>query len=620
MTDQPTSLLPQEPRRLLGGRYELGALLGRGGMAEVHRGRDMRLNRDVAIKQLRIDLATDSVFQERFRREAQAAANLNHPNIVAVYDTGDDPDPATGVRVPYIVMELVEGHTLREILRTGRQIQPAKALEFTQGVLDALAYSHRAGIVHRDIKPANVMLTTQGVVKVMDFGIARAVADTSSTMTQTAAVIGTAQYLSPEQARGETVDARSDLYSTGCLLYELLTGRPPFQGDSPVSVAYQHVREQPIPPSQLDPMITPGMDAVVLKALAKDPNERYQTAGAMRADIARLLAGQDVAIRPPMTVALPAVSAAATQVVPAMAAAPVEPDNATLAQSANASRAVETPPNRRIGLWVFVIALVVILLAIGGYFLIAHPFANQVPMIPVPNVNTMTEAQAKSSLQSVNLVVNEIQVQGPDDDTVGHVTDQDPIGGTQVKPGTTVTIKVNIGPTKQPIPVGLIQQNYKTAVAALNRMGFTNVTSMPDPAESTDYLTFTAGQVTQVNPQEGTAVDPTTQITVYYATGMSSVPNVYGVPEATAKSILGNAGFKNVKTVTKEDATATPGSVTLVAPDVGTNADRTKPVTLTIATAPPPPPTTPAALPSTTDTNAAPGDTGANQAGAGTNG
>ncbi len=218
---------------LLGGRYELDQVIGRGGMAEVWRARDLRLERDVAVKRLRVDLASDPTFQARFRREAQSAAGLNHPNIVAVYDTGEERDAVSDVSVPYIVMELVEGVTLREVLRDGRKIVPERALEFTAGVLDALAYSHRAGIIHRDIKPANVMLTPGGTVKVMDFGIARAVADTSATMTQTAAVIGTAQYLSPEQARGEKVDNRSDIYSVGCLLYELLTSQPLFKGDSP---------------------------------------------------------------------------------------------------------------------------------------------------------------------------------------------------------------------------------------------------------------------------------------------------------------------------------------------------------------------------------------------------
>src|SRR3712207_15707 len=277
---------------VVGGRYELDGLLGRGGMAEVRRAVDRRLGRPVAVKQLRTDLAMDPTFQARFRREAQSAAGLNHPTIVAVYDTGEEPDPRTGVSVPYIVMELVEGSTLRDVLRDGRKILPERARELTQGVLDALSYSHQAGIVHRDIKPANVMLTPTGGVKVMDFGIARAVADTSATMTQTAAVIGTAQYLSPEQARGETVDARSDIYSAGCLLYELLVGRPPFIGESPVSVAYQHVRETPVPPSQLDPVITPDIDAVTLKALAKDAAGRYQSAREMKADITRVLSGQ----------------------------------------------------------------------------------------------------------------------------------------------------------------------------------------------------------------------------------------------------------------------------------------------------------------------------------------
>src|SRR5215204_2647743 len=291
MTSSPTTV---------GGRYELGEPLGRGGMAEVRRAVDQRLGRSVAVKQLRTDLAIDPTFQARFRREAQSAAGLNHPTIVAVYDTGEEIDPLSGVSIPYIVMELVEGPTLRDVLRDGRKILPERALELTQGVLDALSYSHKAGIVHRDIKPANVMLTPNGGVKVMDFGIARAVADTSATMTQTAAVIGTAQYLSPEQARGETVDARSDLYSTGCLLYELLVGHPPFVGDSPVSVAYQHVREDPKAPSDINREVSPDVDAIVLKALAKNPLNRYQSAQEMRADALRAVSGRPVLATPVM--------------------------------------------------------------------------------------------------------------------------------------------------------------------------------------------------------------------------------------------------------------------------------------------------------------------------------
>src|SRR6266536_2390300 len=282
--------------QLLGGRYELDGVVGRGGMAEVYRARDLRLDRIVAVKTLRDDLARDQTFQARFRREAQSAASLNHPSIVAVYDAGEDmvgPTP-----VPYIVMEYVDGRTLRDLLREDRRLLPERAMEISDGVLRALDYSHRNGIVHRDIKPGNVMLTRAGQVKVMDFGIARAVSDSQATMTQTAQVIGTAQYLSPEQARGERVDARSDLYSAGCLLYELLTGRPPFTGDSPVAIAYQHVRENPIPPSRVDPEIPGWADAIVLKAMAKSPADRYQDAAEMRADIQRAMSGMPVAPPP----------------------------------------------------------------------------------------------------------------------------------------------------------------------------------------------------------------------------------------------------------------------------------------------------------------------------------
>jgi len=283
--------------RVLGNRYEVGELLGRGGMAEVHLGRDTRLGRVVAIKLLRIDLARDATFQARFRREAQSAAALNHPAIVAVYDTGEEQVVEAGgslVSLPYIVMEFVEGHTLRELMHDGRPLDVDTALDVTARVLSALEYSHRAGIVHRDIKPANVMMTPNGDVKVMDFGIARAMADASSTMTQTQAVIGTAQYLSPEQARGETVDARSDLYSAGCLLYELITGRPPFVADSPVAVAYQHVREEPQPPSAFNPAVPEAVDRIVLHSLAKDRETRYQSAADFRTDIEAYLAGRPV--------------------------------------------------------------------------------------------------------------------------------------------------------------------------------------------------------------------------------------------------------------------------------------------------------------------------------------
>jgi tRNA A-37 threonylcarbamoyl transferase component Bud32 len=282
--------------RLLGGRYELDAVVGRGSVAEVYRARDIRLDRIVAIKTLRVDLARNQEFQARFRREAQAVASLNHPSIVRVYDTGED--MATGVPVSYIVMEYVDGRTVRNLLQESHRLLPERSLEVIDGVLRALEYGHQAGIVHRDIKPGNVMVTRNGDVKVMDFGIAWAMGDAQVTTNQTVQVIGTAQYLSPEQARGELIDARSDLYSTGCVLYELLTGRPPFTGDSPVVIAYQHVREKPVPPSQVNPDVPAWADAIVLKAMAKAPADRYQTAAEMRADLQRAASGTPVSAPP----------------------------------------------------------------------------------------------------------------------------------------------------------------------------------------------------------------------------------------------------------------------------------------------------------------------------------
>ena len=293
--------LPVDNQRVLSGRYELGGLIGRGGMADVHSGLDTRLGRTVAIKLLRPDMARDPQFQARFKREAQSVAALNHPSIVAIYDTGEhlvQDGSEDSVRVPYIVMEFVEGKTLRDLIRA-KEVSIDRAIEFCLGVLSALEYSHKAGIVHRDIKPANVMYCEgSNSVKVMDFGIARAMADSSATMTQTQAVVGTAQYLSPEQARGETVDARSDLYSAACLLYEMLTARPPFIGDSPVSVAYQHVREIPEPASSLNPEVSPALDSVLAKALQKNRDDRFQDAAAFRRALRAARAGVAVPALP----------------------------------------------------------------------------------------------------------------------------------------------------------------------------------------------------------------------------------------------------------------------------------------------------------------------------------
>ncbi len=584
--------------RLLGNRYEVGDILGRGGMATVRRARDTRLGRDVAVKELRIDLASDNTFQERFRREAQAAAGLNHPNIVAVYDTGEDTDPTTGVSVPFIVMELIAGRTLRDVLRDGRPILPRKALEFAVGVLDALAYSHKAGIVHRDIKPANVMITPSGMVKVMDFGIARAVSDTSSTMTQTAAVIGTAQYLSPEQARGETVDARSDLYSAGCLLYELLVGRPPFTGDSPVSVAYQHVRELPTPPSQLDAEVTPAMDAVVLKALAKSPQDRYQSATEMAADLRRLLAGQQVlASIPAMTQTVAAVGPAPAppvavlpQPVPGYTSArsamsattgmfPAYQQGNTAQTSIVTALPREPEPRRNRWLWPLITGLLLVAL-VGGTVFLSLSKMNLLPagrsQVAVPVVTGLDQGIAETNLRDLKLNPVVQSVTGPEDGTVGKVTHQDPGPTTLVDPNTDVNITVNVGPTKVILPMGIKGKDVNAVQTELGQRGFTNV--KPTPAAS-EPPTAKANEVLSVDPAEGSRISAGQQITLYYATGKAQVPNLRGLSKADATKSANAAGFTNLRWLPQQSG-QTADTVVDTEPTAFSTANKADPLTL----------------------------------------
>ncbi len=577
MTSSPTTV---------GGRYELGELLGRGGMAEVRRAVDQRLGRAVAVKQLRADLAIDPTFQARFRREAQSAAGLNHPTIVAVYDTGEEVDPLTGVAIPYIVMELVEGPTLRDVLKDGRKILPERALELTQGVLDALGYSHKAGIVHRDIKPANVMLTPNGGVKVMDFGIARAVADTSATMTQTAAVIGTAQYLSPEQARGETVDSRSDLYSTGCLLYELLVGRPPFVGDSPVSVAYQHVRETPLPPSQLDPEISPEIDAVVLKALAKERSERYQSAKEMKDDISRLLAGQQTTAQQATAVvplAAGAMAANAYDDATHVATPPtfVPPSGP---EGPEEEYEEEEPRKSRVGLAILVTALIVAALGLGGWGLYRMLNPSGAETVEVPLVVGFTEEDARNQLINNQLQVEVKKVNG-DVEGKGRVTAQDPIENTPVPVNSTVTITVNDGPKTATIPNNLVGQDVKDVVNTLEDLNFSNVKKVAAKSENSDAK---PGEVTSISPKEGETVPLDTKITVRYATGKSEVPDFEGVSRAAAIRIANDAGFDD-PVFSNRESSQPAGTVIAQSPRAGANVDRDTTIKLTLATAPSPP-------------------------------
>jgi beta-lactam-binding protein with PASTA domain/tRNA A-37 threonylcarbamoyl transferase component Bud32 len=571
--------------RLLGGRYELDGVVGRGGMAEVYRARDIRLDRIVAIKTLRADLARDQIFQARFRREAQSAASLNHPSIVAVYDTGED--MATGVPVPYIVMEYVDGRTVRDLLQEGHRLLPERSLEIIDGVLRALDYSHQAGIVHRDIKPGNVMVTRNGDIKVMDFGIARAMSDAQATMTQTAQVIGTAQYLSPEQARGERVDARSDLYSAGCLLYELLTGRPPFTGDSPVAIAYQHVRENPVPPSRVDPDVPAWADAIVLKAMAKSPADRYQTAADMRADLQRAASGMPVSAPPTRLDNYPrtqrmgtgAMMAGTTQ-IPA-----VEDYDYAGGRYDRGGRGGGS--SRR---WIpWVLGLVIVLGVVGGvaYYLLAG--GGQTYAVPLVNGLSVTSAQ--NQIKAAHLrstVVDQANA------TVrkNYVISSNPPQGNNEPANTLVTLYVSSGPGNVTVPN--VQGKLEVAAeTTLQNAGFTVVTQQD--AASTEP----AGTVVSQSPVGNSQVAPGSKVTIYVS-GATGVPNVVGLSLASAQTSLQSAGFKVNATTVAGPASTAPGDVWQQNPVANTTEAPGTVVTILVQPAAATPPASPSPTPTPT--------------------
>jgi serine/threonine-protein kinase len=552
--------------RLLGGRYELDGVVGRGGMAEVYRARDIRLDRIVAIKTLRADLARDQIFQARFRREAQSAASLNHPNVVAVYDTGED--MATGVPVPYIVMEYVDGRTVRDLLQDGHRLLPERSLEIIDGVLRALDYSHQAGIVHRDIKPGNVMVTRNGDIKVMDFGIARAMSDAQATMTQTAQVIGTAQYLSPEQARGERVDSRSDLYSTGCLLYELLTGRPPFTGDSPVAIAYQHVRENPIPPSRVDPDVPAWADAIVLKAMAKSPADRYQTAADMRADLQRAASGLPVAAAPPTRVDMyPNTQRMNTDqmMTGRTSAIPPVADYDYAGGGYDRGRDGGGGGHR----WIpWVVGLVLVLGVVIGvaYYLLAGGKSTSVPLVDNQPVATAQKDIATAGLRSavVDQANNSVQK--------GYVISSNPAQGNNVGPNTLVTLYVSTGVAPVAVP-DVVGQQETAAQTTLQGKGF-QVSAKSDPNS-----TQPSGTVIAQSPNGGTAA-PGSTVSITVSGGATSVPSVVGDSQQTANQVLTTAGF--AVSVQQGSGPAQYANGTVFDQQPGANSTEPKGTTITI--------------------------------------
>ena len=573
--------------RLLGGRYELDGIVGRGGMAEVYRARDIRLDRIVAVKTLREDLARDQTFQARFRREAQSAASLNNPSIVAVYDTGED--DTGGSHIPYIVMEYVDGRTLRDLLREDRRLLPERAREITDGVLRALEYSHRSGIVHRDIKPGNVMLTRSGQVKVMDFGIARAVSDTQATMTQTAQVIGTAQYLSPEQARGERVDARSDLYSTGCLLYELLTGRPPFLGDSPVAIAYQHVRENPIPPSRVDPEVPQWADAIVLKAMAKDPRDRYQSAAEMRADMQRALQGMPVAA--PRTAAY---GAATTQRVGPAAVAGM----ATGAMTGYDYGAGDDgyPPEEKerrwlpILLWILGVLLVLGVVAAVAYAILGGGSSTH----HVPQVDGQTLTQAEHEITQAGLKYT-VQKQSSATIAKNIVIRTSPANGNVVAAGTTVTIFASSGPKMVDVP-SVRHHSVTDAENILKSKGF------KVQQQTASNSTAPPNTVVRQDPSPGTSAKFGSTVTIFVSPGGLLVPAVVGDNYQVALGKMGNAGFSNINVVYVANPQLSNGTVVQQNPHAGQREPAGTQITLTVVKNKAAPSPTPSPTPTSSPT------------------
>lgn len=594
------------PQSLAGGRYTVGELIGHGGMAQVHIGTDTRLGRTVAIKIMRSDLAEDSIFLTRFRREARAVAQLNNPNIVSIYDSGEEQlEDAAGntVQVPYIVMEYIKGQTLRDIIQVNGSLSPQDAEQVMIGVLNALDYSHRMGIIHRDIKPGNIMISDQGTVKVMDFGIARAMDDSSATMTQNQGVVGTAQYLSPEQARGEQVGAKSDLYSAGCVLYEMLTGKPPFTGDSAVAIAYQHVSETATPISTLIPGLDKRWDSIVAKAMAKDTENRYADAAAFRQDIVTLAHGgipiaanahpltdlsktsqaQDV----PQTAAMPQASVEQTSTLSTgslpTAYGPAAADSASGAAAGTSMRALarkeEQDKKKRRNIIIISVILGIAALA-AIMFGIWFVYNSQNNLVSVPTIDSsMSASTAKETIESAGLHFQQ-ETDDNSSEPRGTFTRQDPTGGTRVAKGSTVRVWFSSGPRARTIPnvKGMTQQ---AATSALTSAGF-KVSSVA----TENSATVEKDHVTRTDPASGTQQPQGTSVILYISTGQTTVPTgLVGKSQSEAVRQLNNNGF-NTNIMQENSDSVAAGNVTRVDPAEGSTVSQGATITVYISSGP----------------------------------
>ncbi len=565
------------------GRYQIVRHLARGGMAEVYLARDLLLDRPVALKVLFPEFATDRSFVERFRREARSAASLNHPNIVSIYDWGEEEGTY------FIVMEYVDGLTLRDVIRRG-PLMASRAAEIGADIAGALQFAHVGGVIHRDVKPGNVLITTSQV-KVTDFGIARA-GDPAESLTQAGSVMGTATYFSPEQAQGHQVDPRTDVYSLGVVLYEMVAARPPFTGENPVSIAYQHVREDPVPPSHHNPDVGPVFDAIVAKAMAKNRANRYSSAEELRADLLRFNAGHAVSVSPAAPPAAAVTSVMASQPAADITRIQSGVDGTRVVAPGDTMVRVDDPPKRRTG--AYIVILVTLLALLGGLlFLVGRQLGvGGTEEVTVPQLIGRPEADAERELRTAGLKVRRSEV--PDEvNKAGQVTAQVPLANTQVRRGATVTISVSTGAPIVNIP-DVRNQTTDMARETLTAAGFKvevkQVNSDKDP-----------NTVLEQAPAGGTKAARGSVVTLTASKGVEQilVPNVRGRTSSDAANLLGQAGFRTT-TRTEASVDFDPGKVIRTEPAAGTHLDRNTQIVLFVSSGPAPTTTPTTVAPTTT--------------------